>query len=106
MMLNCWNHSPDIRPSFSQLVIQLEELLQSSQEYLDISTQVEPIITYQSDQYLVPNPGPDKSGAKDLSCFVGCAENLSSRSEMRGKGEEGGDSEDTQEYMINNIQSS
>ena len=95
MMLNCWNHSPDLRPSFSQLVIQLEELLQSSQEYLDISTQVEHILTYQADQYLVPNPGPDKSGAKDQSCSLGWEENLSRRQEMGGKEGERGNSEDT-----------
>ena len=42
-------------------MIQLEELLQSSQEYLDMGTQAQHILTYQADQYLVPNPGPENT---------------------------------------------
>ena len=85
-MLHCWNQSPDLRPSFSQLVIQLEDLLQTSQEYLDISTQAQPILTYQPDQYLQPNPGPDQSCTKDqrTSCAVSCQDKLASKSTDRG----------------------
>ena len=68
-MLHCWNNSPDVRPSFANLVSQLEELLKSSQEYLDISSQPQPVLTYQPDQYLEPNPGPlsttNQSSTKD-----------------------------------------
>ena len=38
-MLHCWNLSPELRPSFSQIVARLECLLQSSEDYLDISSQ-------------------------------------------------------------------
>ena len=38
-MLHCWNLSPELRPSFSKIVARLESLLQSSEDYLDISQQ-------------------------------------------------------------------
>ena len=38
-MLHCWNLSPELRPSFSKIVARLECLLQSSEDYLDLSSQ-------------------------------------------------------------------
>ena len=38
-MLHCWSLSPELRPSFSKIVARLECLLQSSEDYLDISSQ-------------------------------------------------------------------
>merc|ERR1719480_48106 len=80
-MLHCWNHSPDLRPSFSDLVILLEDLLQSSQEYLDITSQAQPVLTYQPDQYLQPNPGPGHGSITDqrTSCSVSWQQNLASK---------------------------
>ena len=86
MMLHCWNHSPDLRPSFSDLVILLEDLLQSSQEYLDITSQAQPVLTYQPDQYLQPNPGPGQGSITDqrTSCSVSLQQNLASKTHMEG----------------------
>ena len=83
MMLHCWNHSPDLRPSFSDLVILLEDLLQSSQEYLDITSQAQPVLTYQPDQYLQPNPGPGQGSITDqrTSCSVSWQQNLASKTQ-------------------------
>ena len=39
LMLHCWSLSPELRPSFSKIVARLECLLQSSEDYLDISSQ-------------------------------------------------------------------
>ena len=38
-MLHCWSLSPELRPSFTKIVARLECLLQSSEDYLDISQQ-------------------------------------------------------------------
>ena len=38
-MLHCWSLSPELRPSFSKIVARLESLLQSSEDYLDMSEQ-------------------------------------------------------------------
>ena len=38
-MLHCWSLSPELRPSFTKIVARLESLLQSSEDYLDISQQ-------------------------------------------------------------------
>ena len=65
-MLDCWQHSADLRPTFSQLVLQLEELLQSGQEYLDVEGDIEteksrcemPCLKYQQDMYLMPDTMP------------------------------------------------
>ena len=81
LMLDCWNLSPDFRPAFTSIVSSLENLLQISQDYLDIATNdsetetmfiadknpnaeakfsrfPEYPIVYQEDQYLEPLTGP------------------------------------------------
>ena len=82
-MLDCWNLSPDLRPTFTSIVSSLENLLQISQDYLDIeNSETETMFTiensasqklktetkssrypeypilYQEDQYLEPLNGP------------------------------------------------
>ena len=36
-MLDCWDANPQNRPSFADMVIRLDSLLESVAEYLDIS---------------------------------------------------------------------
>ena len=51
-MLQCWSLSSDLRPSFSNIVAKLEALLQSSQDYLDVSDQSETEFITSSDPFL------------------------------------------------------
>ncbi|QQP52224.1 Ret protooncogene, partial [Caligus rogercresseyi] len=37
IMTGCWSHNPDARPTFKNLIIRLEVLLQDAAKYLDIS---------------------------------------------------------------------
>ena len=92
-MLQCWNLSSDLRPSFSNIVTKLETLLQTSEEYLDMSEQSEtefmtrseplceeervsicpgdwqgPGLLYQDDQYLEPL-AVDKTRARQTTAF-------------------------------------
>jgi len=36
-MLECWDANPQTRPSFADMVVRLDSLLESVAEYLDIS---------------------------------------------------------------------
>jgi len=36
-MLKCWDANPQTRPSFADMVVRLDSLLESVAEYLDIS---------------------------------------------------------------------
>ena len=48
-MIQCWNLSPELRPSFSLLVLKMESILENNGEYLDV------INMDQSDQVLYVN---------------------------------------------------
>ena len=37
LMLECWDANPQTRPSFADMVVRLDSLLESVAEYLDIS---------------------------------------------------------------------
>ena len=91
-MLKCWSLSSELRPSFSNIVLRLEENLQSSQDYLDVSnlsetefiTSSDPfistnenipapedcgsVVVYQEDQYLQPL-AEDKTRARQTTAF-------------------------------------
>ena len=57
LMLECWNLSADLRPSFTNIVSSLQKMLQSSQDYLDID-QSESVFTCdgsQSESLFTPN---------------------------------------------------
>ena len=49
LMLECWNLSADLRPSFTNIVSSLQKMLQSSQDYLDID-QSESVFTCDGSQ--------------------------------------------------------
>ena len=90
-MLQCWSLSSDMRPPFSNIVTKLESLLQSSEDYLEVSEQSETefmtsspglcgsermtggdwcggAIVYQEDQYLEPL-APDNPGTTQTTAF-------------------------------------
>ena len=50
-MLNCWDLSPDNRPSFNDIINWLENILQSNAEYLQLTQQN----TVNNATYLQPN---------------------------------------------------
>jgi hypothetical protein len=39
-MLSCWHPNPNSRPTFTQLKIELEKLLEETMSYIDLSVEV------------------------------------------------------------------